>query len=463
MEGIVVKEPWVVLESSKFAGRFYYFNMESKTTAWSLHPSYIIENPSTSSKHNATKHSSDAPSELPRIVKSPTGGGSSNGKIFGPSMTAPMKGALPSVQGKGSGQRSQRRRSFVSSRPKKDSFDAIESMLADPAGRLPLRVAEGLGQGGYGVVVKVEHKYTKLCFAMKAVSKEKLRRRRDRERLALELKIMELIGPSPFCQQFYQSFETKTSVFILMELQGGGDLFFHLMDRIATYGTAFPEGEVRVLMAELILALEHVHKEGFVHRDIKVENVMLDSVGHIKLIDYGLAVELVEEVMPMSATGSLIYMAPEMISEQTGGRHTDWWALGVLMFELLTGSSPWSSIDDKPALKEDIKNQRVAPPEGLSRSTAQLIERLLRKDFRHRIGTNADAELKEAPFFSSIDWEQTASVRSPPAFSPAPISVCPEEAASAAEMYYELARVDEEATSHDCSMGLRVAGGFPGL
>ena len=131
---------------------------------------------------------------------------------------------------------------------------------------------------------------------MKVISKDKLRRRRDRERLALELKIIDCMGPSPFIQQFYLAFETTTSVFMVIGLYSGGDLFFHLLERINSCGTAFSEQEVCVLLAELTLALEHVHREGFIHRDLKMENVMLDSSGHVKLIDFGLAVELTDEV-----------------------------------------------------------------------------------------------------------------------------------------------------------------------
>ena len=206
-----------------------------------------------------------------------------------------------------------------------------------------LRVVSGLGQGGYGCVVQVVHEETDGMFAMKSISKARLTRSRDRRRLALELKLMTEIPKSPFLNTCQAAFETTSEIFFVLDLVSGGDLFYHLAQRFNMTNSGFTEGEARVILAELVCGLQHLHEAGFIHRDIKVENVMLDSSGHVKVVDFGLACELQGEECPMSPMGSLIYMAPELLVERVGGRHTDWWAVGILAYELITGRSPWST------------------------------------------------------------------------------------------------------------------------
>jgi len=461
-ENSIVNKPWVVLESSKHPGRFYFFNTVEKKTAWTLDPALFISVSSETGTEEECKNKHKAESsDLP-----PISGVSSSRGTDAPSLLAAAaeNSALPSLSRRQSREGREERDIFrVSSTPKRDSYEIFDSAIPLSKGHAPLWVTDGLGQGGYGVVMEVEHTKSKRRFAMKAIAKDKLRRRRDRERLTLELKIMGSLPPSPFCQQYYEAFETKTCVFIMMDVQKGGDLFFHLMERINTQGTALSEKEVRVILAELTLALEHVHKEGYIHRDLKVENVMLDSSGHVKLIDFGLAVALVDDVeQSLSPTGSLIYMAPEMIDLHRGGRHTDWWAMGVLAYELLTGSSPWAVIDDKVLLKQEIRSRTVAPPVSASPSAAEFIEMLLRKDAQHRLGTRSDAEVKEAPFFSCIDWERTAALECPPALTPPGISITDEDKGDAFGRYNEMRIAEKHPdAAPQFWMGLRVVGSFP--
>ena len=133
-----------------------------------------------------------------------------------------------------------------------------------------LRVISGLGQGGYGCVVQVTHEATGGMFAMKSISKARLTRSRDRRRLALELKIMTELPPSPFLNTCHAAFETKNDVFFVLDLVSGGDLFYHLAQRFNATNSGFVEDEVRVILAELVCGLQHLHGAGFVHRDIKV-------------------------------------------------------------------------------------------------------------------------------------------------------------------------------------------------
>jgi serine/threonine protein kinase len=211
-------------------------------------------------------------------------------------------------------------------------------------------------------------------------------------------------------------------LFFVTDYLPGGDLFFHLSQRVKQSRPGFAEAEAKVLLAEVVLGLEHLHGHGYVHRDVKAENVCLDGHGHVKLIDMGLAKELPRaqsprafQSMPLSLTGSLIYMAPELLRESRGGRHTDWWAVGVLAHELLTGRTPWSSLTDKKVIRREIKTLRVGPPIRLSPPAGLLICSLLQQDPTKRLGTSQP--VRSSPFFGALDWSAAEVGELPPAFA----------------------------------------------
>lgn len=132
------------------------------------------------------------------------------------------------------------------------------------------KVTNGLGSGGYSVVVLVEDSETLNPFAMKVIQKSRLTRKHDRKRIRNELKVLKDLKPSPFLEKCVSAFESKERIFFVMEFNSGGDLFFHLVRRVNTNNTGFKEREVRLLLAEVLLGLEHLHNHGYVHRDIKV-------------------------------------------------------------------------------------------------------------------------------------------------------------------------------------------------
>jgi serine/threonine protein kinase len=303
-------------------------------------------------------------------------------------------------------------------------------------------VIDGLGVGGFATVVKVEETQSKYVYAMKVISKKRVNCKENRDRLKLELTIMQTAtSSSPFLQHCFDAFENSANVFFVVELINGGDLFFHLTERLAANpnsGKGFQEDEARVLLAEIYLGLEHLHSQGYVHRDVKIENIMINRNGHVKIVDYGLAVKLESEVQYMKAIGSVIYMAPELIQNNVGGRFTDWWAYGILAHELLTGRIPWSSLTDSRVIAREIKTMHVCPPRNTSAVASQFVLSLLKHDIDTRLGTLFDAQIKKCNFFKSINWEKTAQLKSTPAFIPGSICVAESDRVESINMYNEV-------------------------
>jgi serine/threonine protein kinase len=401
-QGLQVCAPWVVFASKKFDGRYFFLNSETNQSVWSLPPNYIIT-PSTAEPQPSKVEALPVICEAARAA----------------ACAANENDQWSSI-----------------------NWNSIDVEVAPKKVDGPLfMVLDGLGRGGYASVVKVEHLVNKKTFAMKVVAKNvsssESKRLAHQAQLKNELKFMTQIPPSPFLQQCHYAFESPSAVFFVLDLISGGDLFYHLVKRVSA-GLMFSEQEARVMLSELYLAVEHLHQQGVVHRDIKIENIMLDHRGHIKLVDYGLAVEIEEEVQPMSAMGSLIYMAPELVRDRTGGRHTDWWAFGVLAHELLTGNTPWSSLTDSKVIKKEIQSSVIVPLVGVSQAASKFVLSLMCRDVSQRLGTKADSDVKKSSFFKSIDWEKTSRKESAPAFVPDCINVNKEDQDAALQSYFNM-------------------------
>jgi p90 ribosomal S6 kinase len=169
------------------------------------------------------------------------------------------------------------------------------------------------------------------------------------------------------------AFETTSHVFIVTELLSGGDLYFRLDEMACKGQEGFQEDVARIVVAEIALGIVHLHKMGFLHLDMKIENVMIDRAGHTKIIDFGLAVEIPAGAdndegfkLDNETTRTLLYTSPEMLTQHIVGRFSDWWSLGVLTHELFTGRSPWSTLTDKAQIRKEIRTHEVDVPEGVN-------------------------------------------------------------------------------------------------
>ena len=265
----------------------------------------------------------------------------------------------------------------------------------------PLRC---LGKGSYGTVLLVKQYATGKLFAQKQFRKASLTVRKSLiEQTKTERNILESINRHPFVVKLYYAFQDHEKLYLILEYAQGGELFERMRNE-----RMFPETTAAFYMAELVLALDHLHNTvGVVYRDLKPENCLLDSEGHLLLTDFGLSKVAVDgDYRCRSMAGTTEYMAPEVLREQEYDTAVDWWSLGVLGFELLTGSSPFQANNDTKT-REKILKAKLVLPYFMSVDAKDLLTRLLRKESKKRLGANMPKDLqtiKSHRFFKPINW-----------------------------------------------------------
>ncbi|MEQ2239806.1 Ribosomal protein S6 kinase alpha-4, partial [Ilyodon furcidens] len=282
-----------------------------------------------------------------------------------------------------------------------------------------------LGTGAYGKVFLVRkntgHDEGQL-YAMKVLKKAAIvQKAKTTEHTRTERQVLEHIRQSPFLVTLHYAFQTQSKLHLILDYVSGGEMFTHLYQR-----DHFSEEAVRIYIGEIILALEHLHKLGIVYRDIKLENILLDSEGHVMLTDFGLSKEFLEEdkERTYSFCGTIEYMAPEIIRGKTGhGKSVDWWSLGILMFELLTGASPFTLEGERNSQSEVSKRiLRCDPPfpSMIGPVAKDLLRKLLVKDPHKRLGSGPRGaeDIKAHPFFKGLNWSDLAEKKVQSPFKP---------------------------------------------
>jgi serine/threonine protein kinase len=260
-----------------------------------------------------------------------------------------------------------------------------------------------LGKGSYGTVILVKQKTTGRLFAQKQFKKASLVvRKRLIEQTRTERDILKSVR-HPFIVKLYYAFQDHEKLYLMLEYAQGGELFHHLSSE-----HMFPEDTVRFYMAELVLALEHLHKHvGVVYRDLKPENCLLDAQGHLLLTDFGLSkVALDEADRCTSFTGTVEFMAPEVIQGKDYGMAVDWWSFGALGHDLLLGRPPFTG-PNNAIIQQRIVKAKLTLPFHIGPDAKDLLIRLLRKDPSKRLGANLNKDIpiiKAHRFFKGIDW-----------------------------------------------------------
>ncbi|KIJ70321.1 hypothetical protein HYDPIDRAFT_105029 [Hydnomerulius pinastri MD-312] len=273
-----------------------------------------------------------------------------------------------------------------------------------------------IGRGTFGKVFQVRKRDTKRIYAMKVLSKKEIVAKKEVAHTIGERKILQRSLESPFLVGLKFSFQTDSDLYLVTDFKSGGELFWHLQKE-----TRFTEERARFYIAELVLALEHLHKYNIVYRDLKPENILLDATGHVALCDFGLSkADLRSDELTTTFCGTTEYLAPEVLLDEHGySKLVDFWSLGVLLFEMCCGWSPFYAEDTQQMYKNICFGKIRFPRNVISEDGKMFVKGLLNRNPKHRLGAQRDAaELKEHAFFATIDWKALSMKQVTPPFKP---------------------------------------------
>jgi len=272
-----------------------------------------------------------------------------------------------------------------------------------------------IGKGSYGKVMLVKCEKTGgKVYAMKMLRKENVVKRNQVEHTRAERNVLET-ATHPFIVNLEFAFQTPKKLYFVLEFASGGELFFHL-----SRNGRFSEGRSRFYTCELLLAIGHLHSNNTIYRDLKPENVLLDFEGHAKLTDFGLSKEGIEDnFSAKSMCGTPEYLAPEILAKKGHGKAVDWYSLGALTYEMLTGLPPFYT-KDREKLFDRIRRGELSYPTYVTAQAKDMLTKMLLRDPDQRLGGGAGGQedIKRAPFFSGIDWAAVYAKQIAPPFTP---------------------------------------------
>ena len=269
-----------------------------------------------------------------------------------------------------------------------------------------------IGKGSFAKVYLVRNRFNNKIYSMKKLNKPFIKKNRQEQNIINERILLSKMN-YPFLVKLYCCFQDKEYLYFIMEFIQGGELFFHLHREIR-----FDDEKTRFYIAELILALNFLHKNKIIYRDIKPENILLDIEGHIKLTDFGLSrLCSGEKEKAFTICGTPYYIAPEILEQKGYNNTVDWWSLGCLMYEMLNGK-PLFNFSGKLNISEYKK--KIILPNNFSKEAKDLIIKLLDLDPKTRLGAgkNGFENLKNHKYFEDIDWDDLENKKITPPFIP---------------------------------------------
>ena len=275
-----------------------------------------------------------------------------------------------------------------------------------------------IGKGTFGQVFQVRKRDNQRIYAMKVLSKKVIVQKKEIQHTIGERNILVRTATteSPFIVGLKFSFQTAADLYLVTDYMSGGELFWHLQKE-----GRFVEERAKFYIAELILALRHLHQHDIVYRDLKPENILLDANGHIALCDFGLSkANLAKNDTTNTFCGTTEYLAPEVLLDEQGyTKMVDFWSLGVLVFEMCCGWSPFYAEDTQQMYKNIAFGKVRFPRDALSAEGRNFVKGLLNRNPAHRLGAKADAEeLMAHPFFADVDWNALSKKLTQPPFKP---------------------------------------------
>ena len=294
---------------------------------------------------------------------------------------------------------------LVKKRKKKITFENFEFLKV-------------LGKGTYGKVILCRERATLNLYAMKIIKKEMVLFNDNIHQILAEKRVLQKTS-HPFLLNLKYSFTTCDRLCLVTEFVNGGELYFQLAKELKQ-GNPFSEDRARFYGAEIISALEYLHTNAIIHRDLKLENILLDKDGHIRIIDFGLCKENIQwNCETTTLCGTPEYRAPEIIIHDYYGKVVDWWAFGIIMCEMLVGKNPFYD-EDRDVMFENVLEVDIIFPRWLSDSARDLLSGLLNKEPQNRLGSGEEGStlIKNHVFFESIDWTALMEKNVEPPFKP---------------------------------------------
>lgn len=268
-----------------------------------------------------------------------------------------------------------------------------------------------LGKGSFGKVFLAELKKSGQFFAVKALKKDVVLMDDDVECTMVERRVLSLAWENPFLTHLYCTFQTKENLFFVMEYLNGGDLMFHIQNchKFDSHRSTF-------YAAEIICGLQFLHSKGIIYRDLKLDNVLLDSEGHIKIADFGMCKENMQlDLRTSTFCGTPDYIAPEILLGQKYNSSVDWWSFGVLLYEMLIGQSPFHGRDEEE-LFQSIRTDNPVYPRWLTKDAKDILVKLFVREPEERLGVRGN--IRQHSFFSSTDWNALEQRQVVPPFRP---------------------------------------------
>ena len=260
-----------------------------------------------------------------------------------------------------------------------------------------------LGKGTYGQVALVRYIPNSKLYAMKILDKKLIAKYAQIIHTKTERDLLVKVN-HPFIVNLIFAFQDRSRLYFVTEFMQGGELFFHLHKE-----HFFSNEQTKLLICEIILALEHIHKEGFIYRDLKPENILLDVDGHIHLTDFGLSIFMPTKHKAYTICGTPQYLAPEILKGDGYDNSVDWWSLGVLMFEMLSGKLPFKFGRNETLTFEryELEMKRFEVPKNFTKEAGRFIKELLVVKPKKRLGygKNGVKYIKQHKYFDGVDWE----------------------------------------------------------
>ncbi|GAB4856225.1 Serine/threonine-protein kinase AtPK2/AtPK19 [Ancistrocladus abbreviatus] len=287
------------------------------------------------------------------------------------------------------------------------------STKVEKVGLEEFEVMKVVGQGAFGKVFQVKKKGTSEIFAMKVMRKDNIMEHNHAEYMKAERDILTKID-HPFIVHLRYSFQTKYRLYLVLDFVNGGHLFFQLYNH-----GLFREDLARIYAAEIVSAVSHLHANGIMHRDLKPENILLDADGHVVLTDFGLAKQFQENERSNSMCGTVEYMAPEIVMGKGHDKAADWWSVGVLIFEMLTGKPPFVG-GNRDKVQQKVIKDKIKLPAFLSSEAHSILKGLLQKDPSKRLGSGSTGseEIKRHKWFRPVNWKKLEAREIQPSFRP---------------------------------------------